>query len=264
MHAHSLSLALALTPTLSQYHSTTATAISALSINLGAASAFILGPALVNQPGDMSMYMYVTAAISFLVALPIFAFFPAAPPTPPSVAAQSILAAEGARQDASILSINATFDHEDLPFAKRRQDSSFDIGLAITEANAQRMSSATSIGAIKGASNALFESGGASTLGIASAVLDNDVPPLAFDSLRQELWYCMTHPSFACLALSGGFVLGVYNGWAGSYVSQARTHACAHEHNRIDSCVIDRSVGSTLSSSLRTRRPRSVGSALRH
>eukprot|EP00048_Salpingoeca_helianthica_P004438 m.76856 g.76856 ORF g.76856 m.76856 type:complete len:473 (+) comp13196_c0_seq1:1319-2737(+) len=67
---------------------TTATAVAVLFNNFGAAIGFIMMPQIVVGFRDMPTLLYVHAACGFASLLSILAYFPNAPPTPPSPAAQ--------------------------------------------------------------------------------------------------------------------------------------------------------------------------------
>eukprot|EP01052_Picozoa_sp_SAG31_P033849 SAG31_NODE_3879_length_3790_cov_1.915741_3_plen_539_part_00 len=63
---------------------TTATAISVLANNFGAAAGFLLAPALVKTPDQTPRLLYVHGFIAVANLILVLAYFPAAPPTPPS------------------------------------------------------------------------------------------------------------------------------------------------------------------------------------
>lgn len=66
-----------------------ATAVGTLCNNMGSAGGFLLGPLLVKNPSDMPLLLYTHAGIAIMNAVLMLAYFPSAPPMPPSHSAGS-------------------------------------------------------------------------------------------------------------------------------------------------------------------------------
>ena len=64
-----------------------ATTIGVNANTLGIAGAYVLGAAMVHSTADIDRYLFVIFALSFLFAILVIFFYPAAPPTPPSFSA---------------------------------------------------------------------------------------------------------------------------------------------------------------------------------
>ena len=77
------------------------TALLFVSNVVGSTLGFVIGPAVVKEPSDMPKYLYIQAGLATFAFLLIMAYFPHAPPTFPSKAAQQMAMNEAAEEAAA-------------------------------------------------------------------------------------------------------------------------------------------------------------------